>query len=294
MTVETGNRIIPVIRTPREMQEWSRSRRAEGKVIGCVPTMGALHEGHLSLIRASADQCDETIVTIFVNPLQFGPSEDLDKYPREEEHDIELSKVAGATVAYCPTVELMYNNDSSTYVIEESVSKHLCGRSRPIHFRGVCTVVAKLFNACLPDKAFFGLKDYQQLLVLKRMVRDLDFPVEIVGCPTVRESDGLAMSSRNKYLSEQERRDALVINQALSAAEEAFEKGERDAGKIEEMVQAVIAAVDYARIDYVECRDAEDLGAIDWIINPAVLATAVFIGNTRLIDNTVLNPDEEG
>jgi pantoate--beta-alanine ligase len=294
MIPDTGHRTLTVFRTPREMQDWTRARRSEGRTIGCVPTMGALHDGHLSLVRASASQCDETIVTIFVNPIQFGPSEDLSKYPRDEEGDLRLATENGATAAYCPTVDAMYFGDRSTYIVEETVSAPLCGKSRPTHFRGVTTVVAKLFNACLPDKAYFGLKDYQQYLVLKRMVRDLDFPVEIVGCPIVREPDGLAMSSRNRYLNASERIDALCLRKALDAAEKLFESGERDPRKIEKAAVDIIAPVASAKIDYVECRDADDLGEINAIIKPAVLALAVFIGNTRLIDNEILTLSREG
>ncbi len=293
MISDTLKILLPVLRTPREMQEWSRARRAEGKTIGCVPTMGALHEGHLSLIRASASECDETIVTIFVNPLQFGPTEDLDKYPRDEARDLRLATEAGATAAYCPPVDAMYHDDRSVFIVEESLSKVLCGKSRPIHFRGVLTVVAKLFNACLPDRAYFGEKDYQQLLVLKRMVRDLDFPLEIVPCPIIRETDGLAMSSRNKCLSESERRDALCLYSGLNAARRIFNAGERDARRIEHAARELIEPVGSARIDYVECRDAETLEDINVIIQRALLALAVSFGETRLIDNTVLNPDEE-
>jgi len=289
-----GNSPIPVFRSPVEMQNWARERRAEGKSIGCVPTLGALHEGHLGLIRASAKECDETIVTIFVNPLQFGPDEDLNGYPRNEDRDLSLSRDAGATAAYCPTVEGMYRDDQSTYVIEETISKVLCGRSRPSHFRGVATVVAKLLNACLPDKAYFGWKDFQQMLVIKRMVRDLDFPVEIVGCPIVREPSGLAMSSRNAYLSTEEHSSAGCLRKALDAAEKAFKAQERDPREMERVAREVIEPVKSARIDYVECRDAENLAEIDAIEKPAVLALAVFIGNTRLIDNTVMTPDKEG
>jgi len=292
--VQSAQRVIPVLRTPGEMQRWSRARRAEGKSIGCVPTMGALHEGHLSLVSASAAECDETIVTIFVNPLQFGPTEDLGRYPRDEETDLRLAREAGATAAYCPPVEAMYHDDRSVYVVDESLSNVLCGKSRPVHFRGVATVVAKLFNACLPDRAYFGRKDYQQLLVIRRMARDLDFPVEIVECPIIRESDGLAMSSRNRYLSGEERKHALCLRKALDAAEGAFRAGERNGHEIERIAREVISPTPGARIDYIECRDAENLSDIEHVERPAVLALAVFIGDTRLIDNTILTPGKEG
>ncbi len=292
MTTET--RItIPVLRTPAEMAEWSTARSSEGRTIGCVPTMGALHEGHLSLVRRSASECDETIVTIFVNPLQFAQNEDLDKYPSDETGDLHAALEAGASAGYIPSVETMYPVDRSIFIGEDSISKVLCGKSRPTHFRGVLTVVAKLFNACLPDRAYFGEKDYQQLQVIKRMVRDLDFPLAIVPCPIIREPDGLAMSSRNKYLSNQERKDALCLYKGLLAARADFVDGERDARAIERTARKVIQPIENTRIDYIECRDADTLGEIDKIERPAVLALAVFFSDTHLIDNTFLNPDQE-
>jgi pantoate--beta-alanine ligase len=256
--------------------------------------MGALHRGHLSLIEASRAGCDETIVTIFINPLQFGPTEDFRQYPRNEEIDLKLAREHGATAAYCPTVDAMYYPDRSVYVIEDTLREVLCGRSRPTHFTGVTTVVAKLFNACLPDKAYFGRKDYQQLLIIRRMVRDLDFPLEVVDCPIIREPDGLAMSSRNMYLDDNERQDALSPKQALDAARTAFEKGERNARAIENIARSVIEKAETARIDYIECRDAENLSEMTEIDRPVVLALAVFIGSTRLIDNMILYPVKEG
>lgn len=294
MSLDNPKLLIPVARTPHEMQKWSRKRKSEGKIIGCVPTMGALHDGHLSLIERSASECDETIVTIFVNPLQFGPNEDFEKYPRNEGNDLKLSMDAGASIAFCPTVESMYFEDRSTYVIEEELSKVMCGKSRPNHFKGVTTVVAKLFNACLPDFAYFGQKDYQQLLIIKRMVRDLDFPVEIIACPTVREPDGLAMSSRNKYLTPEQRKEALGLKRALDLAFNAFTFGERDARAIERNALSEIEKSDSLKVDYIECRDAETLAEIKYIERPAVLAMAVFIGTTRLIDNIILEPSKEG
>lgn len=293
MTVASEKIVIPIFRTPRDMQEWSRSRRADGKSIGCVPTMGSLHEGHLSLIRASASECDETIVTIFVNPTQFGPSEDYRKYPRQEETDLVMARASGATAAFCPSTDVMYLPDASVSIREDKLSNVLCGVSRPHHFGGVLTVVAKLFNACLPDRAYFGQKDYQQFIIIQRMVRDLDFPVEIIPCPIVREPDGLAMSSRNRYLNKKERIDALCLKNGLDYAMSAFISGERDPREIENSVRKIIDAVDSARIDYIECRDAEDLTDIEVIEKPAVLALAVFIGATRLIDNTILTPEKE-
>lgn len=294
MTTDTEKMTIPVFRAPRDMQEWSRARRMDRRTIGCVPTMGAFHQGHISLIEASARECDETVVTIFVNPLQFGPTEDFKMYPRDEEGDLKLASQYGATAAYCPTVETMYYPDRSVYVVEQSLKEVLCGMSRPTHFTGVTTVVAKLLNACLPDRAYFGRKDYQQLLIIRRMVRDLDFPVEIVDCPIVREPDGLAMSSRNVYLSEREREDALSLKRALDAARKAFDKGERNAREIERIARNEIEKAETVRIDYAECRDAENLSEVTDIDRPVVLALAAIVGNTRLIDNTILNPEKEG
>ncbi len=286
--------VIPVLRTPVDMREWSQKLRADGRSIGCVPTMGALHEGHLSLIRASARECDETIVTIFINPIQFGPNEDLTTYPRDEGSDLELAMGAGATAAYCPSVETMYQSDSSVYVVEEKLSKYLCGLSRPTHFRGVLTVVLKLFNATVPDRAYFGLKDYQQMLLMNRMVRDLDIPVEIIALPVIREPDGLAMSSRNRHLTKEQRKDAICLKNALDAATEAFQNGERTPRELEWIARTIIEQAGSARIDYISCCDAEDLSTLAKIDRPALLALAVYFRDTRLIDNTVLSPEKEG
>jgi pantoate--beta-alanine ligase len=284
---------MPILKSPAEMQRWAGECRAFGKTIGCVPTMGALHEGHLSLIRASASECDATIVTIFVNPLQFGPSEDFSKYPRNENKDLDLAKEAGASAAYCPSNESMYYPDCSVFVNEEKLSQVLCGKSRPTHFQGVATVVAKLFNTCLPDKAYFGMKDYQQLLIIERMVRDLDFPVQIVRCPIVREPDGIAMSSRNRYLSKEERIEALALKRSLDRSVDAFHAGQKNPREIEKLALGIIEKEKSAKVDYIECRDAFDLSDIQEITRPAVLALAVFIGKTRLIDNVLFSSSKE-
>lgn len=275
------------------MRAWSHERRTEGRSIGCVPTMGALHEGHLSLVRTCASECDETIVTIYVNPIQFEPNEDFGKYPRNEEEDIDLATGAGATAAYCPSDETMYGNGSSVFVIEDRMSKVLCGSSRPTHFRGVLTVVAKLFNATNPDRAYFGLKDYQQWLLIRQMVKELDFQVEIIGCPIVREEDGLAMGSRNRYLLSSERRDARCLKQAIDAITEAFNNGERQIRNLEWLARTVIEPISTSKIDYISCRDAEDLSMVKDIEKPVVFALAIYIGTTRLIDNTILTPVKE-
>ncbi|MCX6647086.1 MAG: pantoate--beta-alanine ligase [bacterium] len=284
---------IPIFRTPDEMRAWSHEKHNQGKVIGCVPTMGALHEGHLSLIRACAKDCGETIVTIFVNPIQFAPDEDFEKYPRNEKEDLSLAFGAGATAAYCPSVATMYGGDPSVFVIEEKMTKCLDGLSRPNHFRGVLTVVAKLFNATNPDRAYFGLKDYQQILLIKQMVHDLDFPVEITGCPIIREPDGLAMSSRNRYLLSAERKDALCLSKAIDAVTKMFNNGERQTRNLEWLARTIIESASTSKIDYISTRDAEDLSPVKDIEKPTLFALAIYIGTTRLIDNTVLTPVKE-
>lgn len=263
--------------------------RAQGKVIGVVPTMGALHEGHLSLIRRARAECGFVVVTLFVNPTQFGPTEDLSRYPRPFEADCELSAGAGADLMFAPPVEEVYPSGFSTYVTVEGLTQGLCGASRPTHFRGVTTVVSKLFNMVGPDRAYFGEKDYQQLQVIRRMTRDLDFPVEIVPCPIVREADGLALSSRNRYLSPEERRSALTLSQGLGAARELYRRGERDGGALIAAARGPLEADPQVRVDYVELVDAETLEPARQVEHPAVLAVAAFLGKTRLIDNTVLS-----
>jgi len=258
--------------------------------LGLVPTMGALHAGHLSLVRAAKARCGVVVASIFVNPTQFGPSEDFAKYPRSFEADCAALAGEGVDVVFAPTVEEMYPKGETTWVTVEGVSERLDGGSRPGHFRGVTTVVAKLFHVIEPDVAFFGQKDAAQLAVIRRMVRDLNFPVEIVGCPIVREPDGLAMSSRNVYLSPEERRRALVLRRSLQSAESAFRAGERDAARLRENGRAVIAREPGVRLDYFEIVDPETLEAVDRIARPALLAVAANVGSTRLIDNVVLTP----
>lgn len=281
---------IEVIREPSEMRARAEDLRRDGRRICVVPTMGYLHEGHLSLLRAGRARCDVLVVTIFVNPSQFGPNEDLARYPRDEQGDLEKARACGADIAFCPDTAHMYPAGYQTYVTVEEVSKPMCGASRPGHFRGVATVVAKLLNATLPHVAIFGQKDYQQLALVRRMCADLDFGVEIVGAPTVREPDGLAMSSRNVYLSERERAQAVCLSQGLRAANERFVSGARHAETLLACAQAPIEASSLARVDYIQLRDAETLEPIDSVEAPAVLAMAVFFGNTRLIDNVLLSP----
>lgn len=278
-----------IVRSPREMQGTSTEWRRAGHAIGLVPTMGALHEGHLSLIRLARSQCERLVVSIFVNPTQFGPGEDLDDYPRDFERDRELCEAEGVDAIYAPEVAAMYPPNASTWVVEERLSHFLCGVSRPTHFRGVTTVVAKLFNAVLPDRAVFGRKDAQQARIIQRMVRDLDFPVSIVVAPIVRESDGLAMSSRNAYLSPDERRRALSIQNGLRQAGEAFRAGNRDTCALRAIVVDRIAEAG-GKLDYAEIVSYDSLEPVDTVSAPALLAVAARFGETRLIDNALLDP----
>ncbi|MFA4944753.1 MAG: pantoate--beta-alanine ligase [Lentisphaeria bacterium] len=278
---------MEILRTIPAMQQWSRLQQRLGRRIGCVPTMGALHEGHLSLVRLARQRADVVVVTVFVNPTQFGPQEDFARYPRPFERDCELCRAAGVEALFAPEPAAMYAPDATTWVEEGALSKPLCGERRPGHFRGVTTVVAKLFNAVLPDVAVFGQKDAQQALVLQRMVRDLNFPVELVIAPIVREADGLALSSRNVYLSADERRRALAISRGLRAAEAAFAAGERAAVALCGGVRAGIEAAG-GRVDYVELRDRGTLAPLAVADRPALLAVAAFFGNTRLLDNVFL------
>lgn len=279
---------MEIIRTTTEMQARALALKGQGRAIGFVPTMGFLHEGHLSLMRLARAQCDVVVVSIFVNPTQFGPNEDLDAYPRDFARDEALCKQEHVDLVFYPEPETMYAADASVWVDEESLSGVLCGASRPGHFRGVCTVVAKLFNLVLPDLAVFGEKDAQQLRIIERMVRDLNFPVRVVRGPIVREPDGLAMSSRNKYLSEAERRDALCLRRALDRARALYEAGERDSERLMAAILEVIRGVDSAEVDYVEIVDDQTLSAVKNVNNVSLVALAVRLGGTRLIDNEVL------
>jgi pantoate--beta-alanine ligase len=280
-------KICPTIKQARAA---SRSLREHGKRLGLVPTMGALHEGHLSLVRAAKAQCDAVAVSIFVNPTQFGPTEDLARYPRRFEQDCELLEKEGADFVFAPSAEEMYPKGEVTWVTVEGLSEKLDGRSRPGHFRGVTTVVAKLFHIITPDAAFFGQKDAAQVAVIRRMVRDLNFPVEIVVCPIVRESDGLAMSSRNAYLNPEERQRALVLQRSLRSVEEKFRAGERDAARLAAGAKQIIADEPQVRLDYFEIVDPDTLDSVERISQPALVAVAAYVGSTRLVDNTLLNP----
>ena len=255
--------------------------------VGLVPTMGYLHEGHKSLIDKAVMENDRVVVSVFVNPIQFGPSEDLASYPRDLERDAELCEKAGANVIFHPEDSEMYFDDFCTYVDMDDLTKGLCGKTRPTHFRGVCTVVSKLFHIVAPDRAYFGQKDAQQLAVIRRMVRDLNFDLEIVGCPIVREEDGLAKSSRNTYLSAEERKAAVVLHKGLTEGEKLLEAGEKDAAKVIAAVREVIEKEPLAKIDYVELVDWNTLKPVNTVEDTVLMAVAVYIGKTRLIDNVI-------
>ncbi len=256
--------------------------------VGLVPTMGYLHEGHLSLVRQAKAENQHVVVTIFVNPTQFGPSEDLSKYPRDLERDLSLLEPLGVDLVWTPTAEIMYPSGYQTWVEVEALSKGLEGAMRPGHFRGVATIVAKLFNATQPHKAYFGQKDAQQAAVIRRMAVDLNFPLDVIVCPTVREGDGLAMSSRNKYLGEAERKAATVLFRALGAAQKLYEVGERNAEKLRAKMKEVLGNEPLAQMQYVSCADYSSLEELDMIKGKTLLSMAVFFGKTRLIDNFVL------
>ncbi|MCS6994694.1 MAG: pantoate--beta-alanine ligase [Anaerolineales bacterium] len=256
--------------------------------LGLVPTMGYLHEGHLSLVRRARQECVSVAVSIFVNPTQFGPNEDLSRYPRDLERDLHLLEAAGADLVWIPSNEVMYPPGFQTWVTVETLTLPLEGAMRPGHFRGVTTVVSKLFNAVRPEKAYFGQKDAQQAAVIRQMTRDLSYPIEIVVCPTVREADGLAMSSRNTYLSPEERQAATVLFRALSAAETAYRAGERNAETLRHIMRTTIESEPLARLQYVSCADYDTLQELETVSGKALLSMAVFIGATRLIDNCVL------
>jgi len=282
---------MKTINTIQDLRKELASLPRAGKTIGLVPTMGALHEGHLSLVRAAKTQTDIVVVTLFVNPLQFGPKEDLAKYPRNLERDRELLESEGTEFLFAPTAEEMYPPGAVTYVTVEELSSRLDGLSRPGHFRGVTTVVAKLFHIVQPARAFFGQKDAAQVAVLRRMVRDLNFPVEIVVCPIVRETDGLALSSRNVYLNATERQQALILSKTLKRIRGEFEKGERSATRLIALGQEALCSEPAARLDYLAIVDPDSLEALERVDRPALLAIAVWIGSTRLIDNEILAPD---
>ncbi len=279
---------MQIVSTVDEVRAIVKAWRAEGKTVGLVPTMGYLHAGHQSLIKASAAGNDKTVVSVFVNPMQFGPTEDLASYPRDLERDAEKAEEAGADLIFHPEPEEMYKDGFVSFVDMNGLTNHLCGLSRPIHFRGVCTVCNKLFNIVKPDRAYFGQKDAQQLAVIKRMVKDLNMDLEIVGCPIVREEDGLAMSSRNTYMNDEERKAALILSKSIRLGQEMVEAGEKDAAKVREAMTKLISTEPMADIEYVEIVNNATMEAVDTIEGEILCAIAVKINNkVRLIDNFI-------
>jgi len=282
---------MEIIRTISWMKQAARQARAENHVIGMVPTMGALHDGHISLLRRAKSECSKVVASIFVNPTQFGPNEDLSKYPRTFESDVAKLESAGVDILFAPDAKEIYPAGFTTYVTVEGLSDRLEGRSRPGHFRGVATVVLKLFEIVQPQFAFFGRKDAQQTRILQRMLQDLNSDVELVLCPIVREPDGLALSSRNAYLNPEERRAALILHRALEAARAEIARGTRDALTLQNVTRSVLSQEKLARVDYVEVAGADNFEPIVHIgAQPAYLLLAVFIGKTRLIDNLLIEP----
>ncbi|MCR5082344.1 MAG: pantoate--beta-alanine ligase [Parasporobacterium sp.] len=280
---------MKVVHTIKEVRQEVENWRKEGKSVGFVPTMGYLHEGHQSLIANSVKDNDKTVVSVFVNPMQFGVGEDLESYPRDLEKDTKLCEETGADLIFNPEPEEMYAKGFCSFVDMNGLTKELCGKSRPIHFRGVCTVVSKLFNIVRPDKAYFGQKDAQQLAVIKRMVADLNIAVEVIGCPIIREEDGLAKSSRNTYLSAEERKAALILSKSIFAGKKMVEEGMRDSKELIKAMSDIINTEKLAKIDYVDVVDFETIEKCDKIQGETLVAIAVYIGKTRLIDNFIVD-----
>lgn len=276
-----------VAETIQEVREQVKEWRKQGLSVGLVPTMGYLHEGHKSLIDCAVAENDRVVVSVFVNPMQFGPKEDLASYPRDLGRDAALCENAGASLVFHPEPSEMYHDDFSSFVDMNTLTGGLCGKTRPTHFRGVCTVVSKLFNIVMPDKAYFGQKDAQQLAVIRHMVNDLNFGIQIVGCPIVREEDGLAKSSRNTYLSDEERKAALILSQSLKKGKALLETGETDAAKLRTVIVNTLDTESLAKVDYVEVVDWDTLEPVETINGSVLTAIAVYIGKTRLIDNFI-------
>lgn len=280
---------MDIAATVQEVRDKVKTWRAEGKTVGFVPTMGYLHEGHESLIKRAVAENDAVVVSIFVNPMQFGPTEDLASYPRDLKADAKLCEAAGAKLIFHPEPDEMYTDGFCSYVDMNGLTNALCGLSRPVHFRGVCTVVNKLFNIVKPDKAYFGEKDAQQLAVIKRMVKDLNMDIEIVGCPIIREADGLAKSSRNTYLSPESRKQAVVLSKSIFMARKMVEDGERDAEKVKKAMRELIESEPLTDIDYVEIVDVNTMESLDVIKGEILCAIAVNVGGeARLIDNFMM------
>ena len=280
-------RTMKIAYTVEEVKSQVREWKKEGLTVGLVPTMGYLHEGHESLIKRAVAENDRVVVSVFLNPTQFAPNEDLASYPRDFEADTKLCEGAGAALVFHPEPSEMYAEDACTFVDMTAVTKELCGKSRPIHFRGVCTVVNKLMNISMADRAYFGQKDAQQLAVIRRMVRDLNMNVEVVGCPIIREADGLAKSSRNTYLSEEERKAGLVLSQAVKLGQKLVAEGEKSAAAVTDAMSELISAEPLAKIDYVSMVSWDSIEPVETIEGPVLVAMAVYIGKTRLIDNFI-------
>ncbi len=278
---------MKVVKTIEEVRAEVRAWKKQGLTVGLVPTMGFLHEGHKSLIDKAVAENDRVVVSDFVNPTQFGPNEDLESYPRDLNHDASLCEAAGATLIFNPEPSEMYAEDACTFMDMNALTGELCGKTRPIHFRGICTVVSKLFNIVTPDRAYFGQKDAQQLAVIRRMVRDMNFDIEIIECPIIRENDGLAKSSRNTYLNEKERKAALVLSQSIKLGQNMASDGEKSTDKIIAAMIAHIEKEPLAKIDYVKAVDAVSIVPVKEIKPPVLFAMAVYIGKTRLIDNFI-------
>ena len=279
---------MKLVESPQAMQRICEDLRSAGETIGLVPTMGAFHEGHLSLMRAARESCSQVVVSLFVNPTQFGPGEDLEKYPRTFQQDSTLAEQIGVDFMFAPSDEAMYPQGYATYVSVERITEVLCGTARPTHFRGVTTIVAKLFNVVRPHKAFFGQKDAQQTVVIRKMVEDLNMGIEVVEMPIVREPDGLAMSSRNQYLTPEERKEAVVLHKSLEEARRMIESGERDAGLILKAVRQIIETAPHAEIDYIAAVNGSTLEDLNELEGEVIIALAVRIGSARLIDNIKL------
>lgn len=279
---------MQIVSTIKEVREQVKEWKKQGLSIGFVPTMGYLHEGHASLMQRARKDCDRVVASIFVNPMQFGANEDLDSYPRDLQADASLCQSIGVDLIFHPEVEEMYTEGFCSFVDMNGLTKELCGKSRPVHFRGVCTVVSKLFHIVTPDKAYFGQKDAQQLAVIRRMVKDLNMDIEIIGCPIVREEDGLAKSSRNTYLNEEERKAALILSQTIRLGEQMVKAGMTDSKTLVAAMKENIAKEPLAKIDYVEAVDMDTIEKTDKIEGTVLVAMAVFIGKTRLIDNFII------
>lgn len=282
------NTVMNIVHKINEVREQVKEWKAQGLSVGFVPTMGYLHEGHQSLIKKAVEDNDRVVVSVFVNPMQFAPTEDLESYPRDLQADARLCEATGADLIFNPEPDEMYTNGFCSFVDMNGPTAELCGKSRPIHFRGVCTVVSKLFHIVMPDKAYFGQKDAQQLAVIKRMVMDLNIPVEIIGCPIIREEDGLAKSSRNTYLNKEERKAALILSKTVFMGQELVRNGLRDSKELISLMKKNIETEPLAKIDYVEVVDFNDISVKDTISDNTLVAMAVYIGKTRLIDNFII------